>query len=887
MIPVVKERSTDLGGLALAVLAGLASASAGAEPQDQRSVHRKLRAGKPVKVELRVNHPAGAPGEGVACFSLAFPCEAPSPVEIFVDDVEMLRYDARFVDGSLLEEAPRSVCVPTDALDERDHAFRLQAGCGSVVHTAVQVVPTLRRSCAVASIAADRTWYGLGDTITLDIDGLCDGVEVLADFSAVDSGYVAGAEQVLGLGGGAYRVAYPLSAANLRDSGDYPVDVTVRRESDGSRPEKTDTATTRLRYLPNGPPLLHVAGGTYVPDPPPWDVDGDAALSIDGFRASGSPVVPVPDGPEPPDPAVDFGSPGPSAELYGQRVTAFFSWLDGGAAGPPLALELREPGKDGYTRVPVNMGDATCDPASGLCAASADLRLRPTSGATTGSVALDVRLAGGGASSPTSHQDLDLAVPDVPPVFPNYKVRGHIRYQYKESQADLTTPLGSSPQDYPEKLVLTDAPAARANVKIWDSCGHGWSTYTSDEGLFSLEFYSSCGEESANIRVFSFRAPTPRTVSVFKWTNPYETIDVPEDLTADSGDYGVHGYTFSFIPEDGPLASGGQDLGTLTVPSGVVAAKALYIMENVARAVAYFGAWKDPWSFDQINVEYDPTRPMKQDYNVYLPGIHPSLIHIDGNCKGGCSTVTWGWRAFAHAHEVSHYFHRKFLRDNGGSYGRFGEPMANFNAAAILGLEGVNRWSIAANTWVVESMDLNGYADGNAYFKQARMDFFPDTAAAAAACSGATQGGTSCCDVGGGVDGKGDCRMAHSQGWDWRIYYDLHDPTSAQAAEPTYTVYVDGDPGKPVFVQGFDLIDGRGGNNDPADDEMMDVLVNYLGANPANPKYEDRGMSGIDLVDVLDGMVCRGHMTQGTGAKLLNQMMGYGYDFDPPSATCP
>jgi len=65
------------------------------------------------------------------------------------------------------------------------------------------------------------------------------------------------------------------------------------------------------------------------------------------------------------------------------------------------------------------------------------------------------------------------------------------------------------------------------------------------------------------------------------------------------------------------------------------------------------------------------------------------------------------------------------------------------------------------------------------------------------------------------------------------------------------------------------------------------VRLRYLGKNPANPDYTDRGMSGIDLVDVLDGMVCRGHMSWGNGTKLLNQMMDFDYDFTPTNSDCP
>ena len=67
----------------------------------------------------------------------------------------------------------------------------------------------------------------------------------------------------------------------------------------------------------------------------------------------------------------------------------------------------------------------------------------------------------------------------------------------------------------------------------------------------------------------------------------------------------------------------------------------------------------------------------------------------------------------------------------------------------------------------------------------------------------------------------------------------------------------------------------------------MDVMVNCLGEFPQNPAYVDRGMPGKDLVDVLDGLVCRGHLNQFNGGNLLHITMDYDYDFSPVNTSCP
>ena len=72
--------------------------------------------------------------------------------------------------------------------------------------------------------------------------------------------------------------------------------------------------------------------------------------------------------------------------------------------------------------------------------------------------------------------------------------------------------------------------------------------------------------------------------------------------------------------------------------------------------------------------------------------------------------------------------------------------------------------------------------------------------------------------------------------------------------------------------------------------EIVDICVNYLGGNggvSTNPSYVDRGMPMTDLVDTLDGAVCRGLITPVNAGALLNGVMGYAYDFQPVNPTCP
>ena len=128
-----------------------------------------------------------------------------------------------------------------------------------------------------------------------------------------------------------------------------------------------------------------------------------------------------------------------------------------------------------------------------------------------------------------------------------------------------------------------------------------------------------------------------------------------------------------------------------------------------------------------------------------------------------------------------------------------------------------------------------------------------------------------------------ECFMVPGMGWQWRIYYDLFD---ADGNEPAETFFPQ-DGGASVTVVDFDNIDGNGDSDDPADHLLMDMLLNYMGDEEfTNDAYEDRGMERLDLVDTLDGMLCRGIMTEVDAAELLETVMGYDYDFSGP-VVCP
>ena len=106
------------------------------------------------------------------------------------------------------------------------------------------------------------------------------------------------------------------------------------------------------------------------------------------------------------------------------------------------------------------------------------------------------------------------------------------------------------------------------------------------------------------------------------------------------------------------------------------------------------------------------------------------------------------------------------------------------------------------------------------------------------------------------------------------IFWDLHDGTDFELWAPN------------GVADQFDQVDGGSNLHDPASHKLLDVLFGYLGGkkHPENPDYADRGIQDIDHVDVLDGMMCRGHMTEPQAEDLLREVMNYDYDF--PVGSC-
>ncbi len=135
-------------------------------------------------------------------------------------------------------------------------------------------------------VSASALVVANGTALELLVNGGKSGLDLTADFSAVDSAYVVGNETVNEIGAGKYKVLYTLSGENTRPDGLYPVTLTL---TDGVVVESYDHLLLTLENVPVPP--IRILGGIFVPgaapdSDPTWD-HPEAALGGNEFIITG------------------------------------------------------------------------------------------------------------------------------------------------------------------------------------------------------------------------------------------------------------------------------------------------------------------------------------------------------------------------------------------------------------------------------------------------------------------------------------------------------------------------------------------------------------------------------------------------------------------------
>jgi hypothetical protein len=470
-----------------------------------------------------------------------------------------------------------------------------------------------------------------------------------------------------------------------------------------------------------------------------------------------------------------------------------------------------------------------------------------------------------------------------------HRVSGNISFSFYNRLPDPAfSPLSPLfPWKAPRVSILQKKPVRHAFVRLQDECGHDIEGTTSAYGNFLFEWTPvNCGTGTITVSTVS----ASQKSGVAYWLNG--PINGPGELTGQTEDYRAHSWSFPFDTNDAAIAAGGLDIENRNMSSQAAVARAFYILDNVMVARWYYNTLPGVSMFyegptfgvvyspglkpdDVACADWDPSGFLNTAF--YSPGKHPGFIYIPA--EDDCD---FGWEAHAVAHETSHIFQNTFLRE-APAYGRFGEGLANVQGAVIRR----TKW-ITGGSGQFENLDVNSrmacWLDG-----QWDQDLLVDHSVAKDACTAA--GGIAGFPVAAVFDPS-----TVDTGWFQRVVWDLVDGGELDG-EPLLSFVPEGmspdecgGGGAPCAVEQFDLVTGQGGDGIalPGSAPLNDVLIFYLGGTAAmgtNPNYVDRGEPGLDLVDVLDGMVCRGHMTVDE-VQVLYGAMGFDYNGLGP-ALCP
>jgi hypothetical protein len=704
----------------------------------------------------------------------------------------------------------------------------------------LSLVPAER--VTIDSIATSKPWYAKGDSIALLVSAER-GLAVTADFSAIDSAYRAGAERVLELETG-YRIEYRLSRDNRRPSGNYKVLFAAQTSAQNRKTQYVD-----VRYLPQGRPQVTIPEASFLASNPDARRQRDDRIRIGEARF-----------------AADLkGIPGP-------REPKLFDDSRGLPAGTDLhfevglpklgtatvaSVELAQVGTSGHYAIPLDTRrPSSC--AGGLCQFPVELTLQhDLAEDKVFSVQVGLYDAAHGhhttggarqfAWSLECDADPGTAKPYCQEPTGVYRVHGTITHDRRVLGVDPSgSPHDKAPQYEEAGLFTSVAPAREVMVRVADGCGLHHDTYTNSDGDYSIVFESWCGDQDATVTLYSVSAPgAGKQVALGVYTaSPApdalgDLVDDPDLYTVISGEVGT------FNPEAdakvaesclGGFCIGGKELdehfsryddGALydsgKFPREGEVARALTIVESVQMGLDYYRELVSGSKLPQINVVLTAGNLDEDENFAMFSKGNSNLIYLPPDME---------WSVFGLLHETGHYFDGGVLvKDGLLNYGRWGEPMANVRAGMILGTE----WMAAREYVDAETMDVQGNWDDDA---------------------GAVV-----------VENFSDANPG--QGWTWRVFWDLHD------AGPTVPEPEDFGFGE------FDQWDGGGSSTDPTHHLMNGVNLLYLPQNSGgqHPEYEDRGQSGPDLVDVLDGFACLYGMSQLQMMTLLHEVMSYDYDF--------
>jgi hypothetical protein len=166
-------------------------------------------------------------------------------------------------------KVPTSFILDTTQYDDGPLSIEASASLGEKsAEDAVEVVLE-NAPFGYANVYAEEDVYRDGDEVTLMVKMTKPGLDIVANFSHLDSEYAEGDEEVYEIGGGKYMVTHTISENNVFGDGLHMVPVSV---SDGEFTLEHDHLFLSLQNLPGLP--FRVAEGIFVTGPPPMETAG-------------------------------------------------------------------------------------------------------------------------------------------------------------------------------------------------------------------------------------------------------------------------------------------------------------------------------------------------------------------------------------------------------------------------------------------------------------------------------------------------------------------------------------------------------------------------------------------------------------------------------------
>ncbi|MBM4371720.1 MAG: hypothetical protein FJ098_08705, partial [Deltaproteobacteria bacterium] len=159
---------------------------------------------------------------------------------------------------------PTELVLDTRTLENGKVTLEARASQGGTEVSDTLDVIVLNPQFSFQRVSIGKPFTANGQTVTIFVSAGLPGLTVTADFSALDSAWVAGAEDVYQIGGGKYQVSYTVSQDNSRVDGFYPIPLSL---SDGTVIQEYDQLRVKLQ---NGQEIpLALDGGIFVDEIPP------------------------------------------------------------------------------------------------------------------------------------------------------------------------------------------------------------------------------------------------------------------------------------------------------------------------------------------------------------------------------------------------------------------------------------------------------------------------------------------------------------------------------------------------------------------------------------------------------------------------------------------